>query len=118
MSQLYERQKRKDTVSLQLALELRDQGISVAVATRAELVAVIRAELKQIAARRMSKLATADDVHEILIALKMRHSDLGNAAGALFRDGHWLFTGEWKQSMRSPNHARAIRVWKLKEQQH
>ncbi len=121
MSQSYTRRSRMDNVSLQLALELRDEGINIAVASRSELVALLRVELQQIAARRQSKLASADDVHEILVALKLRHSDLGNAAGALFRDGNWLFTGEWKQSMRSPNHARAIRVWQLKEainQQH
>jgi hypothetical protein len=116
MSHLYGDDSRMTTASLQLALELRDEGIATAVASRSELVALLRAELQQIAARRQSKLATADDVHEVLVALKMRHSDLGNAAGALFRDGNWLFTGEWKQSMRSPNHARAIRVWQLKQQ--
>jgi hypothetical protein len=38
---------------------------------------------------------------------------LGNAAGSIFRGVEWECVG-WKQSERKTNHARAIRIWRLR----
>jgi len=38
---------------------------------------------------------------------------LGPAAGSLFRDAKWEFTGEWIKSVRKSNHCRMIREWRL-----
>jgi hypothetical protein len=40
--------------------------------------------------------------------------DLGPAAGSLFRGKEWEFTGQFKQSTRKTNHARLLRVWRLR----
>jgi len=40
---------------------------------------------------------------------------LGNAAGSVFTDGNWEFTGRWVPSQRPEAHRRYIRVWRLKK---
>jgi hypothetical protein len=55
---------------------------------------------------------TADDVSEWLEA--NGYPDLGPAAGSLFRGPEWEFTGRFVQSTRKTNHARLLRVWRLK----
>ena len=39
---------------------------------------------------------------------------LGPAAGALFKQKHWKFTGDWYPSARKSNHGRMLRIWSLK----
>lgn len=55
---------------------------------------------------------TADDVSEWLEQQGL--PDLGPAAGSLFRGSEWEFTGRFVQSTRKTNHARLLRVWRLK----
>lgn len=55
---------------------------------------------------------TADDVSEWLEL--NGYPDLGPAAGSLFRGPEWEFTGRFVQSTRKTNHARLLRVWRLK----
>ena len=40
--------------------------------------------------------------------------DLGPAAGSLFRGKEWEFTGRFVQSTRKTNHARLLRIWRLR----
>jgi hypothetical protein len=48
--------------------------------------------------------------------LKLKHGieSLGGAAGSIFRDSCWEWTGEWVKSARVTNHSRMLRVWRLK----
>ena len=55
---------------------------------------------------------TADDVSEWLEQQGL--PDLGPAAGSLFRGPEWEFTGRFVQSTRKTNHARLLRVWRLR----
>ena len=55
---------------------------------------------------------TADDVSEWLEL--NGYPDLGPAAGSLIRGPDWEFTGRFVQSTRKTNHARLLRVWRLK----
>jgi hypothetical protein len=55
---------------------------------------------------------TADDVSEWLEAKGL--PDLGPAAGSLFRGKEWEFTGRFIQSTRKTNHARLLRIWRLR----
>lgn len=57
---------------------------------------------------------TADDVQRELIRRGFNPRDIGNAAGSIFKTKEWEFTGRWLESARVSNHARAIRVWRLK----
>ena len=55
---------------------------------------------------------TADDVSEWLEQQGL--PDLGPAAGSLFRGKEWEWTGSFVQSSRVANHARLLRVWRLR----
>jgi hypothetical protein len=56
---------------------------------------------------------TFDDVYEQMEKNELHPELLGNAAGLVFRGAEWEPVG-WKQSERKTNHARAMRVWRLK----
>jgi hypothetical protein len=55
---------------------------------------------------------TADDVSQWLEGVCL--PDLGPAAGSLFRGKEWEFTGRFIQSTRKTNHARLLRIWRLR----
>jgi hypothetical protein len=54
----------------------------------------------------------ADHVSEWLESTGL--PDLGPAAGSLFRGKEWEFTGRFIQSTRKTNHARLLRIWRLR----
>lgn len=54
----------------------------------------------------------ADDVSKYLEITG--YADLGPAAGSLFRGKEWEFTGRFIQSTRKTNHARLLRIWRLR----
>jgi hypothetical protein len=56
---------------------------------------------------------TADDVFRRMMNYGEQPELLGNAAGSIFRGAEWECVG-WKQSERKTNHARAIRIWRMK----
>jgi hypothetical protein len=56
---------------------------------------------------------TADDVGKVLHT-QYGIDSLGPAAGSLFKGGQFVFTGRRRRSERKKNHAREIKVWKLK----
>lgn len=56
----------------------------------------------------------ADMVMRRLIAEGIHPSQLGNAAGSIFKGLKWEFTGDWYKSRRISNHCRWIRIWRLK----
>lgn len=55
---------------------------------------------------------TADDVMEELMRRRLS-TNLGNAAGGLFRGANWEFTGRWRKSARPSNHGHQNRVWRF-----
>ena len=88
----------------------KEAGIRDAASARAELVAHARKLAKAFAIQCVaSREITIDDV-QILVG----DADLGPAAGAVFRNGEWEFSGRWMKSARKGNHHRMIRVWRLK----
>ena len=95
-------------------LSLMEIGIDSVEARRAELVADIRVRIEALAMGRADRTATIDDVAIALEDLQRTYADLGAAQGAIFRDGHWHFTGQWAASARITHHARPVRVWQLK----
>lgn len=54
---------------------------------------------------------TMDDVRPVLETLDI---ELGPAAGSVFNDTHFVFTGSRVLSEHRANHARELKVWKLK----
>jgi hypothetical protein len=83
--------------------QLKLEGIERAAAVRQRELQQARDYAEYIA--KVSGHVTADDVARVF--------DLGPAAGALFRDRRFKWTGEWVQSSRPRNHTRLLRVWKL-----
>lgn len=57
---------------------------------------------------------TYDDVFRRMLDHGLNPTELGNAAGSVFRGEEFVFTGEWRKSERVSNHARVNRVWTLK----
>ena len=59
---------------------------------------------------RTRRFVDADDVGKVL---KERNDidTLGPAAGSLFRQKCWRFTGRWRKARRISSHSRMIRVW-------
>ena len=57
---------------------------------------------------------TYDNVYLEMQVLGYRPELLGKAAAAVFSGPEWEPTGEWRRSGRVTNHARAIRVWRLR----
>jgi len=90
--------------SLRIGKKLKREGMERAVDTRFTRLEEARDVVFLAALRRPERTATADD----------NHIDLGPAAGSLFKDGRWAFTGERINSARVTNHAREIKVWRLK----
>jgi hypothetical protein len=93
----------------------RDMGIAAATESRNALVEKVRQYLRMLARERGNRCVTADDAFTYLQQIGEQERALGNAAGALFRTGEWEFTGCWTPSTRVSNHARMVRVWRLKD---
>ena len=88
----------------------KEAGLSLAEAARTSTMAYARALARRFALEcTASREITIDDV-QILLGGR----SLGNAAGAVFRNGEWEFSGRWMKSARKGNHHRMIRVWRLK----
>ena len=59
---------------------------------------------------------TADDVARLMQEKGYNYSDLGNAAGSIFKGNDWNFTGQYVKSNKVSAHRRDIKVWELKEE--
>lgn len=90
-------------------------GKARAALSRAKLLELGRDVAKRIARARATRACSADDVYQKLIDMGHDPAPLGPAAGSLFGKEDWIFRGEWVRSERVSNHARVIRVWRLKE---
>jgi hypothetical protein len=89
---------------LQRAIRLKNAGIERAAGNRAELLSEARRYAISIA--KLKGTVTADDIGRAGF-------ELGPAAGAVFKDPRFKWTGEFRKSAKVKNHARLLRVWKL-----
>jgi len=94
------------------AEEGRRKGMAKAAETREPILQVARRLAIEIS--RIRGKVTADDVQKALIRRGYHPSELGPAAGSIFKTGDFEFTGEWIKSERVSNHSRYLRVWRLK----
>jgi hypothetical protein len=93
------------------SIQERDNGIKTAVSGREEILNRVRSIAKMIAQIR-GKI-TADDVRKEYEYRGGNWSDLGNAAGSIFKGKQWQCVG-FENSTVTTSHARALRVWALK----
>ena len=89
---------------------LKDRGITLAAENRSKTLRLCREYLYELAHRQ--ETVTADDAQRYVENANL--SPLGNAAGSLFRERHWEFTG-WEPSKRTSNHTHLNRVWRLRD---
>lgn len=92
-------------------LRQKEKGMALAADNRAGHLSIARSIAVRLAAQSPSRTVCADDVQRELIELGI---DLGPAAGSIFRGREWAWDGQWKKSARVSNHARMLRVWRLK----
>jgi hypothetical protein len=92
----------------------REAGISQAAQSKNPLLNKVRAHLCVLAASRSNRCVTADDATKFLVEIGEKETALGNAAGSLFNSSEWEPTGCWTPSTRVTNHARSVRVWRLR----
>ena len=98
------------------AKRLKDEGMAQAASNRKELLKEARTYAIHYALNFSGdRTCTADDVAWMMETMHKKYSDLGNAAGSIFKSNDWAFTGRYKKSTKVSAHARDIKVWKLKE---
>lgn len=99
--------------SVERGQELAERGMQAAVSHRERLMRDVGRIARHIAADYGE--VTIDDVYGWMKMCGLPESSLGPAAGSIFRDKSvWEFTGKWVRSSRVSNHARMIRVWRLR----
>jgi len=98
---------------LAMGEELKASALDDAENRKAKALKLGRSLVRKAALSRSGRIATADDAALGFVRAGLPADYLGNAAGALFREPCWEFTGSWIPSQRVSNHARSNRVWRL-----
>ncbi len=93
------------------SIQERDKGMELASNKRQN--ALLGCKLIAISIAQIKGKATADDVRKEYEYRGGNWSDLGNAAGSIFKGKQWQCVG-FENSTVTTSHARALRVWKLK----
>ena len=95
------------------SLRLKLEGMELAAEHRGEWLALAR----RIAVL-LAKQNTARECHADMVARELRRLGLphcgGPAAGSIFKEKSWEFTGRRIQSCRITNHARELKVWRYR----
>jgi len=88
-------------------------GMSAASLSQKRATILVRAREVAVSLAHKIGEVTADDVYAELVRDGWAVSELGNAAGSIFKGG-FVWTEKWAKSERTSNHARVNRVWRLK----
>lgn len=93
--------------------ERKRLGMELACGPRRAILKLARTIAITIALAHPDNTCTADDVQEVLHRdYGLEPSDLGPAAGSIFRSASWRFTGRRIYSAQVNNHGRELRVWR------
>jgi len=95
---------------LAASVQAKEDGMAKAAERKDSSLGLAREIAVEIATKK--GIVTADDVGKELAARGCR--DLGPAAGHIFSDKRFEWTGEFTKSSRVSNHARLLRIWRLK----
>ncbi len=93
-----------------LAQALKRRGMSLAEENNSDALEFARAVAESLP--NAATGITADHVGRALKRLGKKNC-LGPAAGSLFKEKKWRFTGTWIASVRTKNHGRMLREWQL-----
>ena len=99
------------TFDFELSQQAKETGMQRAVDGDGGDLSIARSIAVQLA--RKHGETNSDAVGEVL---EREHGikSLGPAAGALFKERHWVFTGQRIASSRVSNHGRELKVWRLR----
>jgi len=89
-------------------------GMTAAAWSRSDLLTEARAVAHDLAIVRATREVHADDVNREMKRRGIPFEELGPAAGSIFKTGNWIFTGKRVKSARISNHARELKVWRLR----
>lgn len=103
------------TLGAKEANAAKETGIALAVAHRAEILAKAREVARDLARHAEYQETNADEVAAQLELQGIDSTELGNAAGAIFRGKDWTFVG-YKKSVRVSRHANKIGIWAFNPQ--
>jgi len=89
---------------------LKHEGMHRAAHAKSALLEMARDRARRIAQEQGE--VTMDDVMQRLVHEGIDPTALGPAAGSVFKNAEWEFTGRFVKSARITNHSRLLRVWK------
>lgn len=98
------------TLGAKEAQQAKDNGIALAASHRTKVLALARSIAFDLAAKN-GGVTNAEDVAIQLEKMGIDSTQLGNAAGAIFRTKNWKFTGQFVTPVRLSRHGNQIRVW-------
>lgn len=93
--------------------ERKDVGMELAAVAKQAVLETARRVAISLAMCKADKTTDSDEVGRYLASLDL--PPLGPAAGSIFKDKRWRFTGKRILSTRVTNHRREIKVWELVE---
>lgn len=99
--------------SLETGEELKASGMERAAKNPKRMETLRLAQKIAIDVGKRQTRVSIDDVLVEMEHLKLDFSSLGPAAGNVFKDKRWIFTGNWEKSIRTSNHGRYNRIWTL-----
>ena len=100
----------------------KEKGMAQAANNRSELLDIAR-EIALKCIRYGDGTCTTDMVAEAFAQQDLDYSELGLAAGSIFKGkkywarhgGKWVFTGKYVHTKRAVAHAREIKVWRFEQ---
>ena len=92
----------------------KDSGMMAAVMAKGELLEVARSCALHLVSQHPFNSCTSDDVAGEMQRRGYDYTELGNAAGSIFKGKQWEFTGRYIPSKRPTAHKRDIKIWRLK----
>ena len=91
----------------------KESGMMAAAMAKGELLEVARSCALHFASQNYSGTCTSDDVAGEMQRRGYDYTELGNAAGSIFKGKQWAFTGSYTASKRPAAHKRDIKIWRL-----
>ena len=92
----------------------KSRGMSAASWSRSDLLAEARKIACELAMTRETRECHADNVNREMKRRGIPFEELGPAAGSILKGKDWIFTGKRIKSARITNHARELKVWRLR----
>jgi hypothetical protein len=95
---------------------LKEEGMSRAANKRSYELKLVRKEALRLGQKDLEEGGQGVDVEMVMASVYSKYgiSNIGPAAGSIFKDGNWIDTKKTRQSTRKTSHCKPNTVWKLK----